>query len=336
MFCLKLLNVKPLIMALLIKEIKMVTLSNKIVFIFCVKIFLFFQFITAQESYLLDNFVEIKKDTLGKTHHFFISKYAVTIKDYKNYLTKVGLQLPELQNHDWLQTNLPIVGVSYDDFIKYCDWLSNKFKINFKAPTDLEWTIAAANQENPMQKLYASQPVEVDFIRPNKYGISGMNGNVWEWTSTLKDNEYNIIRGGSYMESMHPDTLNVNKSSAIHASLKLTDVGFRLAIDASEMHKYLFAKKVETILKTLYPEYTNLGVDAKAMYINDGFINWDTSKNILIVNEKEKFIQFDGITYQKKSDNQFTISEKYYFDIKDIEKVKELKDLINTERKSTF
>lgn len=309
------------------------TKSSKLLLII---IFLFVEFSTAQEIYLLNNFVEIKKDTFGKNHHFYISKYVVTVLDYKNYLNFQGLQLPEPPSFGWEQTNLPMVGVSYKDYINYCNWLKNHFKINFRAPTDLEWTIAAANQENPIQKLFGGQPAEVDFIRPNKYGISGMNGNVWEWTSSIVDKEYNIIRGSSYAEDNHPDTLNVRKYSAIHPSLELSDVGFRLVIDAIEMHKYQFSQKVAIILRQLFPEYTNLGVDANALYINSGFINLGTSKNILIVNEKEKFIKFDGIYYQKKSDNQFTVSEKFYFDKKDYEKVRELATLINIERNSIF
>lgn len=297
-------------------------------------LFIFFFTFTffAQNKNVLNHFAEIKKDTLGKEYHFYISKYAVSVQDYKNYLNFLGLKLPEPpDNYVVWNQHSPMVAISYDDFMGYVNWLTDVFKVQFRAPTDLEWTIAAANQENPMQKLYASQPVEVDFIRPNKYGISGMNGNVWEWTSTLKDNEYNIIRGGSYMESMHPDTLNVSKSSAIHASLKLTDVGFRLAIDATEMQKYLFAQKVETILKQLFPEYTNLGVDAESLYVNDGFIHWSSKQEIIEINFKENFLRFLHIDYLDDQKNaKFSTSEKFYFSKEDIQSVEKLKKLINT------
>lgn len=301
-----------------------------------VVIFLIFQFTTAQEPYLLNNFAEIKKDTLGKNHHFFISKYAVTVLDYKNYLNFQGLQLPEPPNYGWEQTNLPMVSVSFKDFVNYCNWLEDYFKIKFRAPTNLEWTIAASNQENPLQKLSLSQPQEVDVIRPNKYGISGMNGNVWEWTSSKIDKNYHIIRGSSYLEDNHPDTLNVNKIESQHPSSELEDVGFRLVIDASEMHKYLFAQKVATILQQLFPEYINLNVDAQNLYINDGFIRWDHRMNPLKINYKKYYLQFTGIQYSKDSKENYPTSEKFYFDKKDKGLVSELERLLKKELKEIY
>ncbi|PQJ75943.1 formylglycine-generating enzyme family protein [Polaribacter gangjinensis] len=293
----------------------------------------FINICSAQKSNIINNFVEIKKDTLGNKHHFYISKSAVSVHDYQDYLNFLGLKLPEPPpDYGWYNTNLPMVSISYNDFLAYINWLTDFYNVKFRALTNEEWVIAAANQENHLQKLSLSQPAEVDFIRPNKYGISGMNGNVWEWTSTLKDNEYNIIRGGSYMESMHPDSLNVNKTSAIHASLKLTDVGFRLAMDAKEMKKYQFATKVENLIQKLFPEYTNIRVEPDALYLNDGEISWKQKLDIVKIDYKEMKLTFCCLEDDTNSNNNI----EFYFAKEDRKLVKELKIIINNRDLTIF
>tara|TARA_R110001632_G_scaffold6324_5_gene25884 strand:- start:67877 stop:68821 length:945 start_codon:yes stop_codon:yes gene_type:complete len=291
-----------------------------------------------QKETIFNDFVEIKKDTLGKQYHFFVSKYAVSVQDYQDYLKFLGLKLPEPPpDYGWYNKNLPLAIISYTDFLSYTYWLTDFYRVKFRALTNQEWTIAAANQENPMQKLSLSQPAEVNFIRPNKYGISGMNGNVWEWTSTLKDNEYNIIRGGSFMESMHPDSLNVYKTSAIHASLKLTDVGFRVAMDVKEMKKLRFANKVEKLLQKLFPEYTNIGVEPDALYLNDGEISWKQKEDIVKIDYKEMKLNFCCVEYN--SDIKNKIESKtipFYFAEEHINIVKELEKLINNRDLTIF
>lgn len=292
----------------------------------------FINLCSAQKSNLINNFVEIKKDTLGKKHHFYISKYAVSVQDYQDYLNFLGLKLPEPPpDYGWYNNNLPMVSISYNDFLAYTNWLTDFYSVKFRAIADEEWTIAAANQENPMQKL-GTGPMDVNFLWPNKHGISGMNGNVWEWTSTLKDNEYNIIRGGSYMESMHPDTLNVNKTSAIHASLKLTDVGFRLAMDAKEMQKYQFAFEVKKLLQKLFPEYTNIRVEPDALYLNDGEISWKQKQDIVKIDYKEMKLTFCCLEDDSNSNNNV----EFYFAKEDRKLVKELKKIINNRDLTIF
>ncbi len=42
----------------------------------------------------------------------------------------------------------PVVGVNWDDANAFCQWLSQKERLNYRLPTDREWSIAAGLQEN--------------------------------------------------------------------------------------------------------------------------------------------------------------------------------------------
>jgi hypothetical protein len=295
-------------------------------------------------------FKEFSEDNIQgneyKIDAFYMYRFEVSGLDYSPFLKDTNKEIPRD-----LDLKRPIVNITYSEAQAYCNWLASIYKIQFRLPSKEEWQYAARayhfdnddfiyNKPLPNEHVLYSKnakynkPNCTSCLKPNELGLYGMVGNVWEWTEQRFKGFDAFIVGGSFLED--EEFVKVTSQKEINSNTKQKDLGFRMIVDAEQMNKYLLAQKVAAILQQLFPEYTNLGVDAKAFHINDGFINWETAKNIIIVNEKEKFIQFDGINYQKKSDNQFTVSEKFYFDKKDIEKVKELEKLLTFERKSIF
>jgi formylglycine-generating enzyme required for sulfatase activity len=108
----------------------------------------------------------------------------------------------------------PVVNVSWNDAVKFCEWLSKKHGRQFRLPTEAEWEYACradsetrfscgdreeelaifANiaDESARKKfprwndvIYAKDgfvfTAPVGRFKPNQYGLHDMHGNVWEW-----------------------------------------------------------------------------------------------------------------------------------------------------------
>lgn len=282
----------------------------------------------AQKENIALDFVEIKKDTLGKQHHFYISKYTVSVKDYQEYLNFLGLELPDSPDYGWSDKTLPMVLVSYHDVLSYSYWMTDVFQIKFRLPTELEWMLAADNNQKQLN-VSKEIPICINCSKPNKNGVYGMNGNVWEWTSTLKENEFNILKGGSYADDSNKEL--IENTFAISPDLKLSDVGFRLIVDVNEMKKYTFAFQVEEIINKLFPEYTNIRVEPSGLYLSDGEILWKDIGKVVEIDKSEHLLKFCCLKYTTiKKGNLQPKTHDFYFDKNDIKLVKELQKIIQT------
>jgi len=154
----------------------------------------------------------------------------------------------------------PVVCVSWHDALAYCSWLREEVGQEIRLPTEAEWEKAARGTDgranpwgdefdrskcNTKQLVrYHAAPVGIGDTTPvgkyspegdSPYGVADMEGNVWEWCSSLKmDYPYNpddgredleavgsrILRGGSfsnigpvrcaYRERGDPDNSSLN------------------------------------------------------------------------------------------------------------------------------
>ena len=124
--------------------------------------------------------------------------------------------------------NYPVVQVSYEDALAYCDWA------NRRLPTEAEWELASRagsygtiynwgddesvlkEKANTWEGEFPVENTEADGFElrapvrsypPNAYGLYDMAGNVWEWTSDWYNTNY-------YKEIKARNTVLVNPTGA--------------------------------------------------------------------------------------------------------------------------
>jgi len=140
---------------------------------------------------------------------FYISKYEVTVEQYKHFCKETGHQFPKSPTKEWYdehpniktwvwRNNMPIVNVSWNDAIEYCKWLSKSTGEEYSLPTEAQWEYAARGGKNSSNFKYSGSntlsqvawydettfekgPRPVGTLKPNKLEIYDMSGNAYEF-----------------------------------------------------------------------------------------------------------------------------------------------------------
>lgn len=209
---------------------------------------------------------------------FYMGKHQVTVAEYLHFCKEANANWPEwlekgsqynintgTDDHykkigAALQTpNHPIVGVSWDDAVAYCTWLSKQTGKNYRLPTEAQWEYAAGggsanrtkwagtNDKNELTK-YAwfsknsrSKTHPVGQKKANELGLYDMSGNVWEWCSDwygtyptgaqtdpkgADSGSYRVSRGGSWNNLA--DYCRVAFRGSSSPAARSNNLGFRL------------------------------------------------------------------------------------------------------------
>jgi formylglycine-generating enzyme required for sulfatase activity len=129
----------------------------------------------------------------------------------------------------------PVVHVSRRDALAYCAWAARRL------PTDTEWEYAARGGLDGRRYPWGDEPrpggerrmnagrratVSVTEFPPNRYGLFGVTGNVWEWTA----DPAGVVRGGSYLNDERDCPVWARMANPLDRSA--ADIGFRCALDA--------------------------------------------------------------------------------------------------------
>ncbi|WP_421827289.1 SUMF1/EgtB/PvdO family nonheme iron enzyme [Larkinella sp.] len=110
--------------------------------------------------------------------------------------------------------NHPVMHVSWNDAVAYCEWLTLKTGITYRLPTEAEWEYAARGGQQSRGTIYAGSNdfKEVGWIsdrtprtgtravgqtKPNELGLHDMSWNVSEWCSDFFEKGYYAISPGS-------------------------------------------------------------------------------------------------------------------------------------------
>lgn len=102
----------------------------------------------------------------------------------------IGFETEQTDDH-------PVVNVSWNDAVTFCEWLSEKEGVTYRLPTEVEWEFAcrAGNQGQYcfgdqvtklrtyawFQGLGPRGPNPVGRKTANGFGVFDLHGNVWEW-----------------------------------------------------------------------------------------------------------------------------------------------------------
>lgn len=196
---------------------------------------------------------------------FYIDKYEVTNKKYKEFVDATGHPTPRhWENGTYPQgrEDHPVVYVSWEDANAYCQWAGKRL------PTEQEWEKAARGTDariwpwgNTFDKAKCnveswegsdSKPVGSYPGGASPYGAYDMAGNVWEWTdswydaypgSKLRTPEFGkklrVLRGGSWYHYDSLGPIGARCASRDRADPKSISyvAGFRCAIGANQLLK---------------------------------------------------------------------------------------------------
>jgi formylglycine-generating enzyme required for sulfatase activity len=180
---------------------------------------------------------------------FEMDLHEVTLENYMACVDDNACTLPDVDHfcvwgrQDKL--NHPMNCVDWPQATAYCAWRKKRL------PTEEEWEYAARGTDGrayPWGKPPA--PADLCINRPKKgtceadkvpvdtaWGLKGMAGNVWEWTSSgynedyskRREKERHVYRGGSWYEEKLEDMRATTRNRRAPPQDRLDYLGFRCA-----------------------------------------------------------------------------------------------------------
>lgn len=197
---------------------------------------------------------------------FLLAETQVTNEQYGRFLRATSSTPPPFWNdQNFNHPRQPVVGVSWHDAARYCEWLTAESGRRFRLPTEAEWECAARGGlkqkqfpwgDEPPQTLpnystrWQTGPEPVAQYAPSAYGLYDIGDNVHEWCSDWYDPNYYAIspernpqgpeqsplnparkssRGGSWRH--HIKVARCSARSSIPPEFQYADYGFRVACD---------------------------------------------------------------------------------------------------------
>jgi formylglycine-generating enzyme required for sulfatase activity len=146
------------------------------------------------------------------TKSFQMGAFEVTNGQYKTFLKETGYlstadadyhpqHFNDIEWHGFRSDDQPVVYVSWKNAMAFCRWLSKKEGRTYRLPTEAEWEYAcrAGTATSYFWGDWFSKncawggvirggtPRRVGSLRPNKWGLYDMSGNVWEWCADWGD-----------------------------------------------------------------------------------------------------------------------------------------------------
>ncbi len=191
---------------------------------------------------------------------FDLAACQVTNADFDRYVEAAGVQeAPFRRDPNFHHPEQPVVGVSWFEAVKYCEWLRLVTGDDYRLPTEAEWERAArggvegrlfpwgdaAPESLPgYATRWKNGPDPVARYAPHSFGIYDIGENVHEWCSDWDQANYDAgspernpqgpetgerraSRGGSWRH--HIKVTRCAARSSIPPQFQYADYGFRVA-----------------------------------------------------------------------------------------------------------
>jgi toxoflavin biosynthesis protein ToxD len=187
---------------------------------------------------------------------FFIAETEVTNQQFLDFIKETSHKAPVAWKDGEFgagTANEPVTGITWQDSVDYCVWLSTKLKMTVRLPTEAEWELAARGPQglkypwgNEWDDRAAPSEEKNGFVHVVKSYPSGrsyvgaydMAGNVWEWVSdevesagsgdSAKDMTKRIIKGGAANEQR--EFISATSRNVIPHDHSSRFLGFRYVI----------------------------------------------------------------------------------------------------------
>ncbi len=137
--------------------------------------------------------------------YFRMGKYPVTNEQYVEFLKQNPQQQPPPAGTGWFgktppqdKLDHPVVGITWEEALAFCQWLSAATQRNYRLPSEAEWEKAARGQDArpfPWGTEWTAEActmggksttaVSAHEAYPSPHGCIDMLGNASEWTTTL-------------------------------------------------------------------------------------------------------------------------------------------------------
>jgi formylglycine-generating enzyme required for sulfatase activity len=140
-----------------------------------------------------------------------MSATEVTVKQFRQFIeANPGYDVgddrwrnPGLEQTD----NHPVVWVSWQNAVDFCNWLREKEGKNYRLPTEAEWEYSCRAGKSGTRYCYGDDEDQLENYawysrnsggrtqpvgkkKPNDWGLYDMHGNVWEWCQDYFDTNY--------------------------------------------------------------------------------------------------------------------------------------------------
>lgn len=186
---------------------------------------------------------------------FALGKFPVTVAEFLKFRGHHSIQDAD---------DLPVVRVSWEDAVGYCDWLSEQTGRRYRLPTEAEWEYACrAGSRAPFASGDEISTSDANFLydengsrvglghrtpvgcfSANRFGIHDLHGNVCEWVADSWHPDYigapadgaawsttaeerRVIRGGAW--DYLPRLLRSSWRDWRFANQRADNIGFRVA-----------------------------------------------------------------------------------------------------------
>ena len=217
---------------------------------------------------------------------FYLGKYEVTLQEFKAFIDATNFRTDadkegksDIWNGSTWETkkgvnwrcdvagnlrpssdyNHPVIHVSWNDAVAYCNWLAQTTGKKYRLPTEAEWEYAARGGSLSRNYKYSgsnnleevawykansgSKTHAVGLKKANELGLYDLSGNVWEWcqdwfaaySSNAQTNptgaesgSYRVYRGGSWILSERASS--VFYRNLVSPTYRYDNLGFRLAL----------------------------------------------------------------------------------------------------------